>query len=259
METSMTNATRTGASREIHFRDRRAPEEIQFHFERLLMILLQPEEGWPLLTFTGSYNWGLITFAFRLRFEAALAVDNAYTLTADASWPSVSDSENASRKKSAESWFDVWTSAFQPTGPVILGDGSAARYQAFAEHARRAEAHLTDVPAIQQAILTALRNGATYSTNHKEGGTDIKFERGQFVRADYGDNPGGQRFRDETDFLAFLRKFYDWEISHNAAPAKVSEYDAWKLMLRLLRATPGRPSPAVPSTGGIFSWLSGKK
>ena len=78
----------------------------------------------------------------------------------------------------------MWTSAFKPTDPVILGDGSAARYQAFAEHARRAEAHLTDVPAIQQAILTALRNGATYSTNHKEGGTDIKFERGQFVRAD---------------------------------------------------------------------------
>jgi hypothetical protein len=58
--------------------------------------------------------------------------------------------------------------------------------------------------------------------------------------------PAARRFATTPSSLP-----YDWETSRNVAPAKVSEYEAWKLMLRLLRG------PA--SSGGAFSWLFGRK
>jgi len=42
-------------------------------------------------------------------------------------------------------------------------------------------------------------------------------------------------FSSEAEFLEALRKFYDWETSKNVYPEKVSEFVAWRLMLRLLR------------------------
>ena len=41
----------------------------------------------------------------------------------------------------------------------------------------------------------------------------------------------------EEEFLTALRRFYDLETSKNIYPNKVSEFDAWKLILRLLRTT----------------------
>jgi len=35
--------------------------------------------------------------------------------------------------------------------------------------------------------------------------------------------------------VRFLRKFYDWETSRHVFPAKLAEFDVWKLILRLLR------------------------
>ena len=40
----------------------------------------------------------------------------------------------------------------------------------------------------------------------------------------------------EAEFLEALRKFYDWETSRNVYPEKVSDFVAWKLILRLLRS-----------------------
>ena len=39
---------------------------------------------------------------------------------------------------------------------------------------------------------------------------------------------------DEASFLAYLRKFYDWQTSSHVYPEKVSELDAWKIILRLM-------------------------
>jgi hypothetical protein len=79
-----------------------------------------------------------------------------------------------------------------------------------------------------------MRQGATFSTAHKEGGTVISFRGGRFISADYGESEAVKTFGDEASFLVFLRQFYDWDTSSNVYPNKVSEFDAWKLMLRLL-------------------------
>ncbi|HNE81951.1 MAG TPA: hypothetical protein PKX39_15310, partial [Flavobacteriales bacterium] len=96
-------------------------------------------------------------------------------------------------------------------------------------------AHLNTVPALQQAIVAAMKKGARFSTSHKEGGTNITWNGDRFVRDDYGDYPDHITYASEAHFLDALRKFYDWETSKNGYPEKVSELVAWRLMLRLLR------------------------
>ena len=44
-----------------------------------------------------------------------------------------------------------------------------------------------------------------------------------------------KNFDDEAAFLTFLREFYDWETSKGFYPDKAPEFEAWKLILRLLR------------------------
>lgn len=220
------------------------------------MILMQASSEPQPLVYTGSLQWGLIAFTFELRFTAALPSGNAYTLEVGAAWPVMGESENARCRKSAESWFDLWTSDFHATESIQAGAGSPTRYAEIARLSRTAEIHLSGVPQIQQAIVLAMRNGATFSTAHKEGGTEIRFERGQFLRSDYGDNPAGQRFANEAEFLAFLRKFYDWETSRNTAPNKVSDYVAWKLILRLLDP---RSRSAAPAPVGFLARLFGRR
>ncbi len=110
------------------------------------------------------------------------------------------------------------------------------------------ESHLVDVRAVQQTVLQGLRNGGSFSTSHKEGGTRIFFRHGRYVRSDYGDNVSNERYPDETTFLASLRQFYDWQTSRGSYPEKVDEHTAWKLILRLLDPPDGQSSPSSTST-----------
>jgi hypothetical protein len=223
------------AIRQIHFHDRRPPHEVQFAVERELMTLLQPAPAEPQLTFRAASKCNGVPFRVQLRLEAALFLTNCYLLEFEAAEKDLSAARPTGRGKYLDGWLDLWTRHFTPTSAPEPGDGSADRAQKLAEQALAAEAHLTTVPAVQQAILTALRDGATFSTAHKEGGTNISHQRDRFVRADYGESDRTEKFSDEAAFLKFLRQFYDWETSRNTYPQKVSEFEAWKLMLRLLR------------------------
>ncbi len=98
-----------------------------------------------------------------------------------------------------------------------------------------AESHLIDVDAIQQAIVFAMRHGSCFSTAHKEGGTRIRWDGSHFNRQDYGESGETQSFADEAAFLKFLREFYDGEVTRNAYPGPVSDFDAWTLILRLVQ------------------------
>lgn len=80
-----------------------------------------------------------------------------------------------------------------------------------------------------------MRGGATFSTAHKEGGTVISRKGGAFIRQDYGESAAREEFPDEAAFLAFLRRFYDWETARSYPAGKPpTEADRWHLMLRLL-------------------------
>ncbi len=223
------------ATREIHFRDRRPPQEIQFELERELMTLLRPATGEPGLVLRADSKMNGVPHRFVLRFEAALSRTNCYWFQAEVPLAGLPSDKHDAIRKSLSGWFDLWTRAYKPSTPPLPGEGSRDRYEALAAQALSAEAHLGTVPPVQQAILEALRNGATFSTAHKEGGTNIRFANGQFVRADYGESNRTEKFPDQAAFLAFLRQFYDWQTSRNTYPEKASEFDAWKLTLRLLR------------------------
>jgi hypothetical protein len=223
------------AIRQLHFRDRRAPHEIRFTIERELMTLLQPAPEEAHLSFRAASKCNGIPFRVLLRLEAALIRTNCYLLQFEAGSKDLSEEQANGRGKELDGWVDLWTRDFKPKPAPEPGEGSAERTLKLTEQALAAEAHLTTVAAVQQEILTALRRGATYSTAHKEGGTNIRYQSDCFVSADYGESDRRDVYRDEAAFLKFLRRFYDSETSRNIYPEKVSEYEAWMLMLRLLR------------------------
>jgi len=215
-------------SRQVYFHDPRPPHHVQFEIERRLMMLLEPVAGEPLLTLQGARKMGRDTYTIRLRFEADLPSGSyAYSLRM----------ETPSDDKSAQGWFDFWARDYQPVAP---SGGPGPRYAEIAEQVLRAEAHLDTVPAIQEAILSALRRGAT--TAHKEGGSVIRLQSGLFLRADYGESSGTERFLTEQSFWKFLREFYHWTLAEHCRPKPVPDLVAWKLLLRLLE--PARPSVA---------------
>jgi hypothetical protein len=201
----------------IHFGDSRPPHEIKAKLERDLVTLFQQDPASPNLTYRASRKITGLTYSFELRFEAALPTANCYTLHVD-----------ADGSASAESWFKFWTRDFNPANLPHPAANVPERYALLVEQSLSAESNLLDAEAIQQTILAGMRKGATFSTAHKEGGTRLSFTGSHFRRAGYGESEETEIFASDTAFLSYLRKFYGWQTSG------VSEYDAWKLILRLM-------------------------
>ncbi|MFO1502076.1 MAG: hypothetical protein U1G07_27505 [Verrucomicrobiota bacterium] len=251
-------ATPTSATWFLHFRDPRPPQEIQFLLERALMTLLPPalEEG--KLVFRANAKISGTQYSLTLKYEGALPRVHAYSLRAEASWGDQDPQRYEAGRKSAESWFGFWTREFRPCSPPSPGEGSTTRYRSFSEATLEAEAALSSVEAVQQAIVAAMKAGASFATAHKEGGTNIRWLGGRFVRADYGESEERREFRSEAEFLQFLRQFYDWETSRNTYPAKVSDLAAWRLILRLLRKErpPGKPRYPIALVAGVIGFIT---
>ena len=227
--------TTTGWTRVLHFRDPRPPQEIQFELERRLMVLFVPTMDSGKLTLKAKAALVGAKYCFELRLEAALPRKNGYSLRVEASWDGQAATNHDYYRKTSVSWFEHWTEDFQPANPPEAGDGSSERYQELCEAALKAEQHLDTIPAIQNAILDALKRGATYTTSHKEGGSNIGWRNGGFFKTDHGDYPAQEKFASDEAFLKFLRQFYDRETSEKIYPDKASDFVAWKLILRLLR------------------------
>ena len=98
-----------------------------------------------------------------LRLEAALPKINCYGFSMHASWAGLPPANRQYNLQSSASWFKHWTREFKPSPPPDSAEGSAARYRLLAEETLAAEAHLPDVAAVQQAVLTAMSKGATLS------------------------------------------------------------------------------------------------
>lgn len=228
-------STETSAAWLLHFRDVRPPQEIQFQLERDLMSLMPPRmEAGKLVCRTHLKKTG-ISYQCVLRYEAALLDTHCYSVRVDASWADAAATHRDYFRKNSASWFELWTRQFQRAGLPSIDAGSPGRYQQFCAAALAAESQLSSVEAIQQSILEAMRHGGSFATAHKEGGTTICWQNGHFLRSDYGESEEREEFSDPARILKFLRQFYDWETSSNVYPAKVSEFEAWKLILRLLR------------------------
>jgi hypothetical protein len=224
-----------GATWLLHFRDARPPQEIQFHFERALMTLMPPGiEAGKLVCRANAKVTGA-QYSFLLRHEAALPETNCYSLRVEASWADKPQTLHDYYRKTSVSWFDLWTRDLRPTSPPSIEEVLAERYRELCEAALNAEAGLNSIEATQQTIVVAMKGGASFATAHKEGGTNIGWQNGRFVRSDYGESEEWKEFASEAEFLKFLRQFYDSETSRNIYPREVSDFEAWKLILRLLR------------------------
>ncbi|HRF82026.1 MAG TPA: hypothetical protein PL070_18270 [Flavobacteriales bacterium] len=227
--------TATSTIRLLHFRDQRPPHEVQFALERDLMTLFTASMQNDRLVLTASAKVGGTQYDLELRFEAALPHTHCYSLRVATSWAHAAATHHDYYRHTADSWFAHWTRGFMPADPPAAEGGTSERYQAICAAALNAEAHLDSVPALQQTIVAAMKQGARFSTSHKEGGTNITWNGTHFVRSDYGDYPDHITYASEAHFLEALRKFYDWETSKNMVPEKVSELVAWKLIVRLMR------------------------
>lgn len=227
--------TKTGWSRLLHFRDKRPPHEVQFALERELMILFRPTMIEGKLCLSAKANLQGAPYFFELRFEAALLLKNCYSLRVTVSWAEHPAKLHDYFRTTSDSWFHLWTRDLMGATPPGPDEGSAERYRKLSTAALAAEAHLDSVEAIQQAIVAAMKKGASFATCHKEGGSNISWQQGRFVRSDYGDYPDQKEFANETEFLTALRQFHQFEVTRYTVAKGIPEFDAWKLILRLLR------------------------
>jgi hypothetical protein len=227
--------TATGAKRILHFQDKRPPHEVQFAMERELMTLFAGALDNGKLCLLAKANVNGARFFFELRFEAALPEQNYYSLRVEVSWAEHATTHHDYYRKTSDSWFSLWTRDLMTATPPSESEGLPERYRKLAEAALKAEAHLDSVAAIQQVIVSELKRGGSYSTSHKEGGTNIFWRNGKFGRSDYGDYPDLKQFTDEAEFLQMLRQFCHWEVARNADKEQLSDFDTWKLILRRMR------------------------
>lgn len=246
------------AAKAMHFRDARPPQAIQFQLERELIALFQPVQPAEKYGCSALLKDGVIPLRLDLRFEAALTFTNCYSLVLLVDTSALPPEKHESARKSADGWFDFWTRELNRAPAPEPGQGSAGLYEQLAAKWLVAEAHLTSIREIQQAILAAMRSGAVYLSSDKEGTSELKYANGRYGWAHNGDMSYGQAFPDEAAFLAFLRQFHDSRLSLAIWPDKVSEHDAWKLILRLLepRRSFVPPLVALPRWQAVLrGWL----
>jgi hypothetical protein len=229
--------TATSATFHLHFSDTRTPQEIRALLERDITKLFSVGCKEGRLIYSMQANFGGAKYNIKLRFEAALPRTNAYSLLATASWNDMPKMHYDYFQKTVAGWIGFWTRDFKCGKPAEAQENLPDRYADIRDAALRAESHLASVADIQQAIVAAMKRGATFSTAHKEGGTIIKWSAGRFIRSDYGDDPDLKEYADETEFLKFLRQFYDWQTSAAVYPNKVSDFEAWMLILRKIRGS----------------------
>ena len=235
----MNKADVTHAARTFLFTDARSPHEIRCLLEREHLTRLDSVSGDDgRLEYVGRFRCNGLPCSLRLTYLAAHPTRNDYSLHMEMSWNHLPVEYQEYYGKTSGSWFDLWCSDFK--GGTRLSEGVITDvYRQRATQALGAEAQLTTIPALQQEILSALKRGCTFSTSHKEGGTRIGFAKGRFFLEDFGDSSSHEHFSDETEFLAALHRFYEWQASRNAAPEKLPDQLVWHLIFRHLNAAIG--------------------
>jgi hypothetical protein len=226
----------------LHFCDTRSPHKVKSLLERDVRVIFTPavvdETLAPLTThdkklrFLGNATVLGANYKFQLTFEDAFPTLNSYSLQMDVSWGGHDFAYNEYQRKSSESWFRLWTQEFSSTNRDLAVGGSLQLYRQRCDEAYKAEQELKSVDSIQGVIVDAMKRGASFRTSHKEGGTNIYWKNGRYVRSDYGDYPSEQVFEDVDRFLEILRHFCNWDVTCHSATGSVSEIDAWRLIYR---------------------------
>lgn len=240
-----------GWTRVLRFKDKRPPHELRSDLERELMTLFATNMESGQLLMTAAANINGARYQFEVRFISAAKQANHYTLRVAASWPHGGPAHQDYFRKSSDGWYQTWTWSLRAaTTPKTKGDPSL--YREHCQAALQAERALDSSAAVQRAIIDGVRRGGTFGNCHKEGGTNIFWQNGEFVRSDYGDDPGFWTYKDEAEFLDALRRFCHFDITRNDASRELTELDQWKLILRRMsfKASEGREAQRSESSGG---------
>lgn len=186
------------------------------------------------LEFTASTTNGGLPCEFRLVYESADPDGDHYALHMRISWAHLKHEVHEYYRGTAGPWFELWSSSLSSAPLKSSRAKRPSTYEERVAAALAAESDLREISDIQRAIVSALQNGGTYSTAHKEGGTRIGYANGAFYREDFGDSPAKHRFDDEVAFLSSLRRFFDADLSRANREGTITEETAWILILRRL-------------------------
>lgn len=222
----------------LYFRDARPPQHIQALLERQIDIALLPAAH----TRDGaqrSARWllGDARFEMTLSLDAVLPQTHAYSLSIHATpteaatgWLAVS----SKWKGRTQGWIDFWTMRLQggasPASPTV----DSPRRQALCRAWQSADDALQDAKATQRAIVVAMQHGSSFSTAHKEGGSRIAWQGGQFRHSTYGERESEQVFASEGDMLACVRRTFEHRVARREDGCKPDEAEVWRLILRQL-------------------------
>lgn len=224
--------TDTGWTRLLHFVDELPPHQVQYSLERELMVLFVAGMDGPQLRMMATADVNGAPYTFELRFLAVIESSYYYSLRTEVSWADADPKHHAYFRKTSDSWFKMWTRILRSTPPPDGTQNLLERYERITEEALLAQQQLDSIAALQNAIVEGMKQGGTYGTSHKEGGTNIYWRVDRFVRSDYGDYPDLKNFTSEADFLKMLWNFCQFDVKRHAGKQGLSELDTWKLILR---------------------------
>ncbi len=232
----------THAAYLLYFCDSRPPHKVKSLLERDIRVIFTPAvvdgtfaavaKDDKKLRFLGNATVLGANYRFMLTFEDAFPALNSYSLQMDVSWTGQDSAYAEYHRKSSESWFRLWTQEFSATNRELVTGGSPQLYHKRCDEALNEEQQLKSVDAIQHAIVDGMKRGASFRSSHKEGGTNIYWKNGRYVRSDYGDYPSEQTFESGEQFLKMLRQFCEWDVTSHSPKGSLSEIDVWHLIYR---------------------------
>ena len=214
------------------------PFDLKYQVEKDCGRLLDRDpQQTPWLTFESASHVPPNHYRLLLRFEAAAPDRNLYSLklaaTALREWVG-----EESFRRCADRAFVHWTRNLQlipDPGPVE--SASEERYRQLVQSAIERESQLAmrhddsaPIQAVQQDILQALRNGASFRSSHDEGGSSIYFNGSRFVKQDFGLEAGRSVLDSDEEMLIFLRNYFDFEAGRDTRPHKPPELEVWKFI-----------------------------
>lgn len=249
--------TATGWTRVLHFSDERPPHLVQFELERELMVLFLASMDGSELRLTATAHVNGARYEFELRYVAALKRANHFSLRTETSWADSAKTHHDYFRKSSDGWFQMWTRELTAATPPDPKENLVERYQKECAATLQAQHHLDSVTAVQSAIIAGMKRGGTFSTSHKEGGTNISWRVDHFFRSDYGDYPDTKIIQDENAFLKVLWNFCQFEATRHAGKQGLTELDTWKLILRRMNNVPPHPDDLRGGTGAGIAAIVG--
>lgn len=222
----------TGWTREVEFNDRRSPLDLQAVLEEAWMAPFAPVWVGHILVFKGELDLTGVHYQVEVAFLDVGPRGNHFRLRTMVSWEGAAALYHDYFRRTSEGWFALWTQRLKETRPRGKSQREAGSYAALCSEVLTAQEGLNSPVTLKQRIVDGLKQGGTFSTAHKEGGTRISWITDRYVRSDYGECPERSVYESDADLLAMLWRLLEPEVARQAGPAGHPEAATWRLIWR---------------------------